>query len=91
MDKEEGKEFNRGKLRKFLKNLREFLQVLGVMGVSIYILNRDETRSLTLSIAVITVVGIYIQLERSIAKDRKDGDSIFLSHFEKALFWKSKK
>ena len=88
--KEEGKEFNRGKLRKFLKNLREFAQVLGVMGVSIYLLNLDKNHGLTLSIAVITVVGIYMQFERSIAKDRKDGDSFFLSHFEKALFWKPK-
>ena len=86
--KEEGKEFNRGKLRKFLKNLREVAQVLGVMGVSIYLLNRDETRILTVSIAVIVVVGIYMNFERSLAKERKDGDSFFLSDFEKALFWK---
>jgi hypothetical protein len=86
--KEEGKEFNRGKLRKFLKNLREVAQVLGVMGVSIYLLNRDETRILAVSIAVIVVVGIYMNFERSLAKERKDGDSFFLSDFEKALFWK---
>ena len=87
---EEDKEFSRGKKRKFYKNLKEILQVVIVVGGFIYLLNINNSL-LASVISVIAVLYAYSEFERSRARERKDGDSIFVSQFEKAMFWNAGK